>query len=200
MIKNVIFDIGNVLMRFLPLRYLNDRYQAELADRINRTIFASKEWGMLDEGSIAFEEAERRFTERQPDIAEELRDVLYNWCSIMEPMEETIALLEELKRSGYRIYYLSNMPSIGRDFILENCAFLEHFDGGIFSCDERLVKPGSKIFELLLSRYRLRPKECLFLDDMEQNIETAKELGFETILFDGDTQIVRERLDGLKGA
>ena len=69
---------------------------------------------------------------------------------------------------------------------------LSEFDGLVFSAPIHMVKPERRIFEHLLEKYSLEPKECTFIDDNADNIAAAKEIDINTYLFDGDAQRLRE--------
>jgi HAD superfamily hydrolase (TIGR01509 family) len=59
----------------------------------------------------------------------------------------------------------------------------QYFDGGIISCKEKLMKPEKEIYDKLIEKYKINPKESIFIDDTKVNVESAKKLGFEAILF-----------------
>ena len=97
-------------------------------------------------------------------------------------MDTSIPWIEEIKESGRRVLYLSNYSTkVTRDNI-EAMDFLEHMDGGIMSCDYHVIKPDPAFYRILIDRYDLVPEECVFLDDLEENLETARSLGIHTIL------------------
>ncbi len=195
----VVFDIGNVLLNWLPLFHLNEKYHdAEIAKRLDEIIFQSREWGMLDKGIITTEEAERRFVEKEPDLALEIHEVLNYWPNTMHPIEESVALLYELKEKGYNLFFLSNMPQRGVDHLPENHRFFEVFSDGIFSAPERMVKPDREIYELMVSRFHLSTDECVFIDDNVDNVEAARAFGIDTVLFETPEQAKRDLYEYLK--
>ena len=109
MIKNIIFDIGNVLIAFEPIDYLNKKFKDETTkETLYDTIFRSKEWLLLDRGTITEMEAIEIFCRRQPSFEKEIRYVMENWNEMHIPMKESIKLLKYLKNSGYHIFLLSN--------------------------------------------------------------------------------------------
>ena len=188
-----IFDIGNVLMSFQPLVFLNDIYSdRNLADRLELAVFGSEEWPMLDRGELTDSQAAPMMAEHAPDIAAQIKEVLEGWPRIMKPIRETIELVNDLKNQGAALYYLSNMPYSGADYLIANYDFINLFCGGIFSAREGMVKPEKEIFELLLSRYDLCKDKCVFIDDIKENIDTAKSLGIESILFESAKQLKKE--------
>ena len=174
MYKNIIFDLGNVVLNYNPEEYLikkiNDKNKVEIA--LNN-IFKSNEWKMLDRGIITEEEAKRVIKNRVIDNSEIIDLAFENWYDMLRPIEETIELINKLKKNGYKIYYLSNF----------NSKVFEEFYGGIVSFKEKLLKPEKEIYMKLLEEYNLNPEECIFIDDMLINIEGAKAVNIKGIQF-----------------
>ena len=188
-----IFDVGNVLMSFLPLAFLNDRYaDRDLANRLETVIFESPVWAMLDRGSVTDRQAIDILSGYEPDIANEISEVILGWTSIMKPIEENISLLYELKKQEVKLYYLSNMPLTGADYLPANYDYFRIFSGGIFSARERLAKPEPEIYELLLKRYALDRQACVFIDDSEANTDAASDLGIKSVLYKNPEQLINE--------
>lgn len=184
MIKNIIFDIGNVLISFNPIDYLSHKFDDEvLRQALYNTIFKSKEWLMLDRGTLTEEEAVHIFCTRQPHLQNQIKYVMENWHEMHIPMNESVQLLKHFKSSGYHIYLLSNYHKKAFKIISERYDFIREVDGRIISCDVKLLKPEKSIYEALLNTYGLKPEECLFLDDAPENIEAANRLGINGVCF-----------------
>ncbi len=199
MIKNVIFDIGNVLVDF-RWRVLMEELglPAETQAIFEKTVFGSRWWGELDHG--IYEEAEilAHFREDNKEHLDEFDLVWDNRGRLVEPYAYAVAWIEQLKASGLKVYLLSNYP---RDvFTLHTeCGcfpFLDRVDGRVVSGFVKMVKPNADIYEYLLSEYGLAAGECVFVDDREENVETARALGMKGIVFQGYEQ-ARSELDGL---
>ncbi len=199
MIKNVIFDIGNVLVDF-RWRVLMEELglPAETQAIFAKTVFGSRWWGELDHG--IYEEAEilAHFREDNKEHLDEFDLVWDNRGKLVEPYAYAVAWIEQLKASGLKVYLLSNYP---RDvFTLHmECGcfpFLDRVDGRVVSGFVKMVKPNADIYEYLLSEYGLAAGECVFVDDREENVETARALGMKGIVFQGYEQACSE-LDGL---
>ncbi|MBE6049717.1 MAG: HAD family phosphatase [Clostridium sp.] len=185
MYKNIIFDLGNVLLTFDPEEYLNkiidDKNKISI---IYNAIFKSDEWPMLDRGTLTQEEAKRNIMSRYKDYAKSIELAFDNWIkSILTPIEDTVKILTELKEKGYKIYYLSNFHELAFDYVTSEFSFFKLFDGGIVSYKENLLKPEKEIYNRILDEYKLSAKESIFIDDMLPNIEGAKLAGLSTILF-----------------
>ena len=193
MIKNIIFDIGGVLLNYNPLKFLEDMYDdTDMVNRLYDCIFASKEWVRLDEGTMTIKEAVDIFASRFPGISEEIHMVMKNWQSMFVPIIGTVDILKKLKTSGFGLYYLSNFHDEASRYVTEKYDFWKEFDGGIFSFAENMVKPNPEIYHTLLERYSLNATDCIFIDDMPQNIKAAEAAGITGIVFENPCQLELE--------
>ena len=184
MIKNIIFDLGRVLLNFEPLEYTYKKIpDKQRAYKIYQEIFKSNEWIMLDRGVITEEEAINRICDRDPENEQLIREVMNNWYEILTPMEDVVEILKKLKLMGYKIYFLSNFHMLAFEKISKKYDFFISFDGGIVSYRENLLKPESEIYNTLSGRYDINPSESIFIDDTKENIISAEKLGFKTVLF-----------------
>lgn len=193
MIKNVIFDLGNVLLRFDPQGYLRTKVNDEnKVQELYNEIFLSQEWPMLDRGTISEKDAIDQIVKRSLQNAELIRHCMANWYEILVPMEDNINVLKEIKNSGYKTFILSNFHSLAYENVTNRYDFFAAFDGGIISYREKLLKPEKEIYHTLTQRYNIAPSESIFVDDTQVNIEGARMLGFETILFNNVTSLREE--------
>jgi putative hydrolase of the HAD superfamily len=181
LIKNIIFDIGNVLLYFDPHKYLKKHYSVEDADFLFSAIFDTQEWLDLDKGTITEDEALRIFIKRNPEKEEILRDVMSNFYRIFTPVESTVKVLKYLKGHGYNLLYLSNIHLKIYEYIFGEYDFFKFFNGGIISAKVKMLKPNEDIFYSLMEEYDIDPGESVFIDDTIHNVETADRLGFYTI-------------------
>ncbi|MCL2663933.1 MAG: HAD family phosphatase [Oscillospiraceae bacterium] len=191
---NIVFDIGNVLIDYRPEIYVKALFpDLSLAEKINKIIFKSPEWLDMDRGMLTHKEATEIFCKREPDFADTIRHTMQKYCMMFSPsqdfcktfiaMQDTIDLLPRIKELGHDLYYLSNMHFETRDYLLENHSFFNRFDGGVFSCDVNVIKPSPEIYRHFLKKYKLNPKECIFFDDMEENVSAAEKEGIKSVLF-----------------
>lgn len=183
MIKNIVFDIGNVLLNFKPVEYLRTKMEEENIKSVKEAVFDSPEWPMLDEGTITEKEAIRVISERNAEIKDLVELAFDNWYDMLTPIENSVKLLKELKAKGYNLYYLSNFQELAYDYIIKEYEFFGLFDGGVASFAEKLMKPDKDIYEKLMERYDLKPEECLFMDDTALNIDGSENVGMKGIVF-----------------
>lgn len=201
MIKNIVFDMGKVLVGYDAMRVC-EHYIKDPADReqVCTAIFVSPEWIMLDMGVLPEDMAMERICARLPERLHEtaylcMRDWhLYN----MWPLPGMGELVKELKNRGFGIYLCSNasmrLPVCYQDVI----PGIEYFDGILFSAEEKCMKPQKEIYQILFERFHLDPAECFFIDDQQLNIDGARACGMDGYCYaDEDLGRLRERLEKL---
>jgi haloacid dehalogenase superfamily, subfamily IA, variant 3 with third motif having DD or ED len=200
MIRNIIFDLGNVLISFRPEEYLiKNNYPEAKRKIIHSDIFGSNEWLLLDNGEISTPEAIDSIAGKSSLRRQEIALIFNKRTEIMSAVDNNTKLVPGLKKVGYRLYYLSNFPADIFDEVKRSYPFFKYFDGGIISAIVRYSKPNPEIFRLLLEKYGLNPSECFFIDDHEENILVAESIGMKGFCTSGSTNISDEffkRLDG----
>lgn len=180
MIRNLIFDLGNVLLSWKPDDFFeNNGYTPEYKAIILRDIFRSPEWRMLDNGDITINEAIERISATSSLSSEEIASVFNLRTRILFPLESNVKMLPELKKQGFRLYFLSNFPDDIFDELVESHEFFNYFDGGLISARAKASKPGREIYEILLNKYSLKAEECLFADDLLPNVQGAEYVGIK---------------------
>ncbi|MDX9727345.1 MAG: HAD family phosphatase [Bacteroidales bacterium] len=199
MIRNLIFDLGNVLISFKPSEFLKRKeYPENKINTILSDIFYGKEWAMLDNGDISTEQAIRSISGRSSlNIAE--TELIFNMRKeILYPIDDNVRLLPFLKKEGFGLYYLSNFPADLFEEVKNDYYFFRHFDGGLISAEARLSKPDIRFFELFIKKFCLAPEETLFIDDLPANVEAASVSGMKTYLTYGSDKIASEIFEILK--
>lgn len=185
--KNIIFDMGNVLLTYDPEVCLNHIVEKE-EDRalIRRELFEGPEWVQGDLGELTDEERFNGVSKRVPErLHEELRRCTVEWDMCMHPVKQAREFCDYLKKSGFGIYVLSNASSSFYRYFPRFAPF-DYFDGIVVSCDVHIIKPDIRIYQHLLKKYNLRADECFFIDDLEANIEGARNAGIDGAVFEGD--------------
>ena len=197
MIKNIVFDLGRVMVEFDPVAYLRGfGYPEELVQKLFDIVFGH-DWYLHDRGDYAtIDDLRLALTQKYPACAAELNAVLRgDWVKIHYLKTDTADYMAELKRRGYRIYILSNLSVESYEYIRQY-DFFRLIDGGVFSYQERSCKPEETIYRALLDRYSLSPEETVFLDDNPDNIAAADRLGIHGVLF-ADLATAKEQTERL---
>ena len=195
MIRNILFDMGNVLIRFDRKLFL-DRLDLSEADKeiLLRDVFASVDWAHMDRGTkteaMALESMKARLPQRLHAAAEAMT---LRWDEPLIPIEGMYELVEELKEKGYGIYLLSN-ASVRQHAYWLRIPASRFFDGTLISADEHVMKPQPEIYRLCLQRFGLKAEESFFIDDMAHNIEGALFCGLSGAVFHGDVNRLRKDL------
>lgn len=189
MYKNIIFDLGNVLLSFNPKEYLKGKLEKNRIERVFKEIFLSEEWVKLDEGTITEIEAIEAISLRNEDYREDIKIAFENWYDILIPISESVELLKDLKKKGYKLYYLTNFHDIAFKKVKEKYDFFNLFDGGVVSSEDKLIKPDERIYKAILNRYNLLPEQSIFIDDTKINVEAAKEANIEGLVFENANKL-----------
>lgn len=199
MIDTIVFDMGQVLIRWNPEALLEHfsltREQKEL---LLKQVFRSVEWVALDRGVISEEEAACAMCARLPSqLHGTVREIVAHWHGwYLDPMPGMEPLLRELKQAGFRLYLLSNAGTALRSYF-PGIPGWDCFDGLMVSAEEKLLKPQHEIYERLYARFGLEPERCLFVDDAPANAEGAIRTGMQAVIFRGDVCELRRELLGL---
>lgn len=193
-VRNLVFDIGGVIIndsdgaleKFL-------RLSSDEMNEVNRVIYSDVRW--KDKVMLGYMS--------QEEYARELVSELPEWKTVIEKcllpkyqpevvpiLYDNLKYITDLKRSNkYNLYVLSNLTSATYSYLKE-C--LQMFNGGVYSFQAHIRKPDPRIYQVLFTKYNLKPAECLFFDDRKKNIETGETLGMKGI--------VVKSLDDIKSA
>lgn len=195
-IKNIIFDFGGVLIDWNPRYFYKDVFSDTKEMEYFLSDVWSPQWNMKHDAGFSFSEITHELQELYPKYRNEIEMYQHNWeVMIKGEISENTKLLNPLK-SKYRLFGLTNWSVEAFPIIYHKYEFFKVFEGIVVSGEEKVVKPGKEIYQLLMNRYGLLANESLFIDDSLKNIETANELGFSTIHING-TQSLKEQLISL---
>lgn len=184
MIKNIVFDIGNVLVAFTWKEfYLSFGFSEDVNEKLAACTVLGPLWPEVDHGIMSEAEILAAFKQYDPSIADELDKVFHNLKGIISCYDYTIPWINELKTKGYNIYIISNIFSKLIRECGEEFDFISLTDGAVLSYQEKIIKPDSQIFRLFLDRYNLKAAECVFIDDQERNVNAARNIGIPGIVF-----------------
>ena len=180
MIKNIIFDLGNIIINYNQDKIINN-FTIDEDEKIfiKEKIFKSLEWKLLDLGQITNNGAIEEIQKRNDIKYNKLINIfLHEWYKTQPINEDIVEIAKELKERNYNIYVLSNMAKETYQYF-KNIDFFKVCNGVVISSHENVKKPNEKMFNILLTRYELNPKECLFIDDDDTNrsYDTANKIG-----------------------
>lgn len=195
MIKNIVFDLGNVILKGSPNIVLEQiKIDKKQYESIKNDFF--NDWKSLDLGESTLREQLEK-CKFDFEIDSEIEEKLLHYYKYRPFNVEILELIKELKNKGYKIYILSNNNKEAEKYLLEIPDF-KAFDGWIFSCDYQIMKPDSKIYNILFETYNLKPEECFFIDDSRKNIETGNKLGMAGFVLDYENNGIAELRKELK--
>ena len=184
MIKNVIFDVGKVLVDYDPNSYMEELgLDAVEREAVNRAMFENPLWAFSDEGVYPAEEFLPRFIAEDREHEAAIRLAYEHLGGIITMYPYVIPWMKELKEKGISLYVLSNYPEFLYQMTEPRMEFLPYLNGAVFSAFEHDVKPRASIYELLMNRYQLNASECVFVDDRLENVQAAEKLGIMGIHF-----------------
>ena len=196
MIRNIVFDMGNVLIQFGPEEFISRAGITDPADRriVREELFASVEWAQMDMGVETEASFEPKVLARIPErLKEPVRDLLHNWAFPRQMIPGMEELVQRLKNAGYGIYLLSN-ASVNQPGYWNQLPVSRLFDGTLVSAFVKTVKPCPQIYQLFTEKFSLRGEECLFIDDAPINVAGAVAAGWSGIVFYGDAKQLEEKM------
>jgi len=180
----VIFDLGGVLIDWNP-RYL---YRHLFDDESSMEQFLAEvcdgQWNEQQDAGRSWDEAIRLRSAEFPEHAALIAAYRTRWDEMLRgPMHDSVAVLEELRVRGVRLYALTNWSQETFPLAFERYPFLQAFEGIVVSGQERMIKPDPAIFQLLLNRYGIDPGRAVYVDDAPRNVDAAAKLGMHALQF-----------------
>ena len=195
MLKNIIFDMGGVLIRFDRAFFIERLgITGEDEKTLMNEVFRSLEWARMDRGSLTDAQAAESINSRLPErLHEAVCRLVAMWDRPIMPIPGMAELIRELKENGYAIYLLSNASLRQRDYwgLIPGH---EYFDGTLVSSDYGVVKPQPEIYHLLAETFGIELSESYFIDDSPINIEGAYYSGMPGFIFNDDVPALRRAL------
>ena len=184
MITTIIFDIGNVLVDFNWKEYIASfGFSGEMQEKLAKATMLSREWDEFDRGVLEIEDIIQKFVKNDSTVEKEIRIICENVHDMLGRRDYAIPWIQDLKKKGYGVYYLSNFSRKAEVECAHTLDFLPYMDGGILSYQEKVIKPEPEIYQILIDRYHLIPEQCVFMDDKPENCEGARKAGMHTIVF-----------------
>lgn len=198
MIKNIIFDVGKVLVEWEPDVAMHKLgFDEDTVKAVSEATIETNDWNESDRSVLSDEEQLQVFIEKAPAYEKEIRLFWDNVGTAIWQYDYVKGWMQELKDRGYHLYILSNYARRTYAQTREKAlSFLEDVDGQMFSFEVHQIKPEPEIYQTLLEKFDLKPEECVFLDDREDNIREAETAGIHGILFTG-YEAAKEKLEEL---
>lgn len=183
-IDTVIFDIGNVLVKWNPANLYRKIFPVEEEREQFLTTICTMEWHTLQDAGRSPQEGTTELLGKYPEHKEAILAFYDRWEEMFDgAIEGTVEILKEVKEKGYRVYALSNYNAELYQRTVNDFPFLDWFDGKIISSEAKMKKPDENIYRLLFSRFAIDPETAIFIDDLAANIAAANRLGLKGILF-----------------
>lgn len=183
MINTVVLDIGQVLAAFRWEDYLIDcGYDTMTREKIAKATVLSKYWGEQDRGELPEAEVVRLCCESDPSVETEIKKLFEDITDTVIEYPYSREFIMKLKKSGYKVYLLSNYGERNFTYAKEHFTFIAEADGGVISYEVKHIKPEPEIYEILIDKYGINPTEAVFLDDSAANLKGAVRFGFHTVL------------------
>lgn len=181
MINTIVLDIGQVLVDFCWKEYLEEcGYDEKTKEKVSNATVLSDFWGEQDRGAIDTHELIKLCCCIDPSVSKEITRLFKDISKLASEYDYSADFIKDLKANGYKVYLLSNFGS-NFETLKETFRFYPYVDGGVISYEVKQIKPEPQIYQSLIEKYNINPEEAVFLDDREDNLYTAKQLGFHTI-------------------
>lgn len=181
-IKNIIFDLGNVLVS----TNMEDLMAVDPDIPNNKINYIMSQWYKDEDDPIGLDEFKSIIPDRLKEASKFIPKLFEYNIRCVNPFDYTIPLIDKLKADGYNVYFLSNWSKWSYELLdkYRKFDFLEKMNGGVWSWQTGCMKPNERIYRILLNKYNLNPEECVFFDDLKDNVEVANNVGIKGVLFD----------------
>ena len=196
MIKNILFDMGSVLVRFEPAEFIAKLHLSPAdAEALRREVFRSADWVRLDRGVFTQQDMIDAACTRLPErLHPYVADLVLHWDAERPEVPGMYELVRELSEAGYTLYLLTN-ASIRHKAYWPNFRFAPYFGERIMlSAQWKILKPEREFYEKAIELLQFDPAESVFIDDQPTNIEAAERCGIPGIVFYNDIPLLRRRL------
>ena len=195
MIKNIVFDMGNVLTKYSLPDYIKKYAKSQQEfDIIKNEVCSSVEWIKMDRGAISDDDAVNSIKRHVPrELYETIKRFISEFRMEQEPNPPMENLVRRLKNEGYKLFLFSNTSRRFHRFS-KNIASIAYMDGIWISCEHGFLKPEREAYLSFFDTFGLLPGECIFIDDSPANIEAGMRLGMDGIVYHQDAAALEEEL------
>lgn len=191
MIDTFIFDLGGVLIDWNPEHLYRKLFTDEAAMKYFLANICTLSWNEEQDAGRSLQEGTDLLVRQFPEQEANIRAYYGRWEEMLGgPITGTVDLFKQLKDSGkYKFYALTNWSAETFSIALQRYDFLDWFDRIVVSGTEKIRKPDTAFYQLLLDRYQVQPQSALFIDDNYRNILAAQQLGIQTAHFTNSEQL-----------
>lgn len=192
-VTNVVFDIGNVLIRWDP-KLLYSRLFPDPAQR-DRFLaeVCSEAWNRELDRGMSFADGIAELVARHPQWADQIHAWDLRWHEMVPgAVEGSVVILERLRAMGVATWAITNFSTEKYAEAVPRFPFLKGFRDTVVSAHERLLKPDAAIFRVLLDRNHLDPATCLFIDDIPENVAGARRVGMQAVAFTTPERLIED--------
>ncbi len=179
-----VFDIGGVLLDWNPRYLYRKLFDDETAMEDFLATVCTSEWNRRMDGGMSFAEGIAELLERFPDQSDMIEAYRDRWPEMIpSALDDSVAIFEVLKAAGHPLYAITNFAA--ETFVQARAMypFLNRFDGIVVSGEIKALKPGPEIYRTLLELYDLAAGDCLFIDDVQENVDGAIAVGMHAVQF-----------------
>ena len=202
MLKNIIFDMGNVLIEYEPECFIERVGITDEADKqqLMCEIFLSQEWKLNDKGELDEAQLEEIVLKRiDKHLHEASHRLIYGWDRLSKPIDGMAQLVRDCKAAGLGVYLLSNASRRQPEYWV-NIPGNEYFDDTFVSAFYLCLKPSAQIYTMALEKFGVKADQCLFVDDTLRNVEGAMQVGLHGFHFTGNADKLREAIRNMGAA
>ena len=188
MIRNIVFDLGGVLIDYDPWEYiLTLEYDRENSEKLYDLIVEKFYWDKMDLGEYdSYNDAINEFVKQYSEFEDKIRCFFKpGWMQVYRKIDDAERLYDSLCDAGYNIYILSNYSKEGFAYLEQKYDFIGRADGRVISSHVSCKKPDKSIYDILLKRYHLVPEDTIFIDDLKENVDMAIQCGMKGIIYEG---------------
>ena len=193
-IKNIIFDLGGVLIGWDPKMVFRSIFETEEEVDWFLTNICTMDWNEEQDAGRSLQEGTELLIKQFPEHKNNIEAYYGRWEEMLTgAIQGTVDILKKfISNPRYKVLALTNWSAETLPVARAHYDFLSWFEGIVVSGEEKCRKPEKKFYQILLDRYNLAPEECLFIDDNKRNIDAATELGFSCIHFQSPEQLSKE--------
>lgn len=191
--KNIIFDVGDVLLEYRWKDMMMDHGMTEEQSlAFGGILFDHPLWNILDLGTMTNEQVIAEYGKAFPEHADDIAWFLRHGEQMVVYRQDVWEYVARLKEKGYQIYLLSNYSEDLFTKHTKNATFMQNIDGMVVSYQIHITKPDEKIYQYLLHKYDLKAEDCIFFDDRKDNTEAAKKQGIDAVTITSKELLINE--------